>query len=41
MSANGTQATGSLAAVPLMAIFGLLFSIALGLYTVRKNNRKK
>ena len=41
ISAGGMQPSGSLSAVPLMAIFGLLFSVAIALHTVRKMNRKK
>ena len=41
MSANGVAPTGNLSAVPLIGILGILMSIALAVFTIKRMNKKK
>ena len=41
MSANNVAPTGNLSAVPLIGIIGILMSIALAIFTVKRINKKK
>ncbi len=41
MSANNVQPSANLSTLPLISIFGILFSIALAIFSVRRLNKKK